>query len=222
MAKYHTVHQYEPLCAPAAWGEEGRRFVNRLTEILDDIYRRYGRLGIRDVDAAFQGTIGDLKAGVAGAGRAVQAQGERLDEASMVRQSERVYTFQRCFILRMGSGQRANDFPPVRSLGPITKEEYLSREDRYDQQIKEKQGIDVSGKPVEEKIKIMDYRIDQFNQLVDAVYLRRGWTPNGIVKLEKLIELDMDIPELVRTVRPYLKAEGYWPTGKEYAKYETM
>ena len=88
MAKYHTVHQYEPLCAPAAWGEEGRRFVNRLTEILDDIYRRYGRLGIRDVDAAFQGTIGDLKAGVAGAGRAVQAQGERLDEAERARQED--------------------------------------------------------------------------------------------------------------------------------------
>jgi len=149
--------------------------------------------------------------------------GERLDEASMVQQSERVYTFQRCFILRMGSGQRANDFPPVRSLGPITKEEYLSREERYDKQILDKQGIDVSGKSVEEKIQIiMDYRIDQFEQLVDAVYLRRGWTPNGTVKLEKLIELGMDIPELVQTVRPYLKAEGYWPTGEEYAKYENM
>lgn len=149
--------------------------------------------------------------------------GEHIDEKAMVVQSERVYTFQRCFILRMGSGQRKHDMPPLRSLGPVTVEEYLSRQERYDKQILENQGIDVTGKPIEERIKIiMDYRIDQFNKLVDAVYKRRGWTPNGIVKLEKLIEIGMDIPELVRTVRPYLKEEGYWPEGPEYAKYNEM
>jgi len=149
--------------------------------------------------------------------------GIRLDEKSMIEQSERVYTFQRCFILRRGSGQRVHDMPPLRSLGPITKEEYLSREARYDKQVLDKQGIDLTGKSVEEKIAvIMEYRQSQFRQLVDAVYLRRGWTPGGIVKLEKLISLKMDIPELVATVRPYLKAEGYWPSGDEYAKYETM
>ena len=149
--------------------------------------------------------------------------GEPLNEVSMIEQSERVYTFQRCFILRMGSGQRQHDMPPIRSLGPITVEEYLSREARYDAQIKEHQGIDVSGKSVKEKVAIIkEYRLDQFHQLVDAVYVRRGWTPNGVVKLEKLISLDMDLPELVRTVRPYLKKEGYWPTGPEYIKYEKM
>jgi len=32
----------------------------------------------------------------------------------------------------------------------------------------------------------------------------------------------MDLPELVAVVRPHLKEEGYWPSGAEYEKYETM
>ncbi|MCL2201667.1 MAG: hypothetical protein FWB75_06840 [Oscillospiraceae bacterium] len=147
--------------------------------------------------------------------------GFKHNEASMVVQSERVYTFQRIFILRMGSGQRIHDKPPRRSLGPITVSEYESRAERYDKQMKETIGIDPAGKSVEEKVSItMDYRWDQFRQLVDAVYKRRGWTPNGIPKLEKLIEIEMALPELVEVIRPHLKAEGYWPTGSEYAKYD--
>ncbi|MCL2365428.1 MAG: hypothetical protein FWC75_00070 [Oscillospiraceae bacterium] len=147
--------------------------------------------------------------------------GIKHDEASMVLQSERVYTFQRIFILRMGSGQRKHDIPPGRSLGPITVSEYLSREERYDKQLKDIIGVNPEGKTPEEKMKItMDYRWDQFRQLVDAVYKRRGWTPNGIPKLEKLIEIEMDIPCLVDVIRPHLKAEGYWPSGVDYEKYD--
>ncbi|MCL2496609.1 MAG: hypothetical protein FWF04_04250 [Clostridiales bacterium] len=149
--------------------------------------------------------------------------GFRHDEASMVVQSERVYTFQRVFILRLGSGKRKNDTPPARSLGPITVGEYLSREERYDKQMLEIIGVDPAGKSTEEKVDIiMKYRWDQYEQLLDAVYKRRGWTPNGIPKLEKLIEIGMDLPELVRVVRPHLMEEGYWPSGEEYAKYEQM
>ena len=141
----------------------------------------------------------------------------------MVRQSERVYTFQRIFILRMGSGKREHDMPPIRSLGPITTGEYLSREERYDKQLLELVGVNPEGMSVEEKVEaIMDYRKDQFRQLVDAVYKRRGWTPGGIPKLEKLIEIEMDLPELVEVIRPHLKAEGYWPSDAKYAKYDEV
>jgi len=138
--------------------------------------------------------------------------GERHTEASIVRQSERVYTFQRIFILRMGSGQRKHDAPPARSIGPITAVEYLSREERYDKQLKEQIHIDPAGKSTEEKIEIlMKHRYEQYWRLVDAAYARRGWTPNGIPKLEKLKEIGMDLPELIKVVRPYLMEEGYWP-----------
>ena len=49
MAEYAMMHQYEPLYAPTNWETDGQRFVNRLTAILDDIYRRYGRLTQKDL-----------------------------------------------------------------------------------------------------------------------------------------------------------------------------
>ena len=149
--------------------------------------------------------------------------GFRHDEASLIRQSERVYTFQRIFNLRMGGGQRKHDIPPARSLGPITVDEYLSREERFDKQLKDIVGVDPAGKSTEDKIDaLMRYRWGRFQRLVDAVYKRRGWTPGGIPKVEKLVELGIDLPELVKAVRPHLKDEGYWPTGEEYDKYDEM
>jgi aldehyde:ferredoxin oxidoreductase len=130
--------------------------------------------------------------------------GVRLDEKSIIEMSERVYNFQRCFILRMGSGQRKHDAAPYRSLGPATKEEYESRSERYDKQMKEKIGVDPAGKSTEEKIKITRaYRQSQYEQLVDAVYKRRGWTSNGTPKPEKLKAISMDLPELIEIVRKY-------------------
>ena len=130
--------------------------------------------------------------------------GVKLDEASMVLMSERVYNFQRCFILRMGSGQRKNDAVPYRSLGPVTKEEYESRAERYDKQMQEKIGVDPAGKSVEEKIKITRaFRQDQYEKLIDAVYKRRGWTNNGVPKIEKLKEIGMDLPEVLDVVKAY-------------------
>ena len=131
--------------------------------------------------------------------------GIKLDEKSMVEMSERVYNFQRCFILRMGSGRRKNDAVPYRSQGPVTKEEYESRRDRYDKQMMEKIGVDPAGKSTEEKIKITrKYRESQYEQLVDAVYKRRGWTNDGIPTPEKLKSIGMDLSELIEVVEKYL------------------
>lgn len=131
--------------------------------------------------------------------------GIKLDEASMVRQSERVYNFQRVFILRMGSGRRIHDQVPYRSVGPATVEEYESRQERYDKQLQEKVGYDPAGKSTEEKMAVMrKYRESQYEQLVDAVYKRRGWTKAGIPTLMKLKELGMDLPEVVDVVSKHL------------------
>lgn len=88
MPKYNTIHQYEPLRAPDSWDEDGRRFVVRLTEILDDIYRRYGRLGLKDIGAGFQGVLTTLQSGVTALRTAYQTLSgrveEKLDKASVV------------------------------------------------------------------------------------------------------------------------------------------
>lgn len=78
MAKRTSMHQYEPLPTPTKWGEEGRRFVLRLTEILDDIYRRYGRLGLKDTSAAFRDSFDGLRTAV----NALKA--DKLDKESVV------------------------------------------------------------------------------------------------------------------------------------------
>lgn len=129
--------------------------------------------------------------------------GKPFDKEEMIRQSERVYNFQRIFNIRRGYGMRKHDRQPYRAAGPVTVEEYESRFDRYDKQLKEKLNMDPEGKTTEEKMEILrKYKEDQYEKLVDAVYLRRGWNKNGIPKISHLKELGMDLPELIEVVEP--------------------
>lgn len=131
--------------------------------------------------------------------------GKKIDSEEMIKMSERVYNFQRIFNIRMGKGLRINDKTPYRTMGPVTPEEYISREERYDKQLKELVGFNPEGKAVKEKIKALrHYREDQYEKLTDAVYKRRGWNMNGVPTPEKLKELGMDLPELLEVIKPYL------------------
>lgn len=122
----------------------------------------------------------------------------------MIRQSERVYNFQRIFNLRRGYGMRANDAQPYRAAGPVTNEEYESRAERYDKQMKELIGVDPEGKSTTEKNAILrKYREEQYELLLDAVYQRRGWTKGGVPKISHLKDLGMDLPELIEVVEKY-------------------
>jgi len=116
--------------------------------------------------------------------------------------SERVYNFQRVFNLRMGRGTRTDDAIPYRSAGPVTAEEYESRAERYDKQLREKAGVDPSGMSTAEKVAATrKYREAQYQGLIDAVYARRGWTSNGVPTLETLKKLEIDFPEVVAVVK---------------------
>ncbi len=131
--------------------------------------------------------------------------GNNIDKSELIVQSERVYNFQRIFNIRMGHGKREDDKVPYRSAGPVTIEEYESRQERYDNQLKEKLNYDPAGKSTGEKIKVLrTYREDQYEKLIDAVYKRRGWTEIGIPKVEKLKEIKMDLPELIEVVEKHL------------------
>ncbi len=127
----------------------------------------------------------------------------------LIGQSERVYNFQRVFNIRRGSGRRQNDYPPYRAVGPVTVEEYESRRERYDRQLKEDVGVDPTGLSTEEKIRILrEYRMNRYEQLLDAVYARRGWTREGIPTLETLKRLQIDFPDVVRVVKAALEETG--------------
>ncbi|MFP4064406.1 MAG: aldehyde ferredoxin oxidoreductase family protein [Bacteroidales bacterium] len=131
--------------------------------------------------------------------------GKPFDKEELIRQSERVYNFQRVFNLRRGFGKRIHDAQPYRAAGPVTVEEYESRADRYDKQLKEEVGFDPAGKSTEEKMAALrKYREQRYESLVDAVYKRRGWTMDGIPTIEHLKDLGMDLPEVVEEVQKHL------------------
>ena len=124
--------------------------------------------------------------------------GKSITVEDMIFMSERVYNFQRIFNLRMGFGTREYDALPYRSVGPVTKEEYESRAERYDKQLKEKIGYNPEAKSTEEKMAVLrKYREAEYEKLKDAVYARRGWSKNGIPTLQKVKALGIDFPEVV-------------------------
>ena len=84
----------------------------------------------------------------------------------------------------------------------MTVEEYESRAERYDKQLREKAaGWTRPGMSTAEKVAALrQYREDQYQKLCDAVYKRRGWNSNGIPTVEKLHELGIDFPDVVALV----------------------
>jgi aldehyde:ferredoxin oxidoreductase len=121
-----------------------------------------------------------------------------LDEEKMLSQSARVHNLQRMLCYMLGGGTREGDMPPYRAVGPVTREEYLSRAERYDKQLKELIGVDPAGRAVEEKMAILrKHRMDQYNKAVDATYKRRGWDANGVPTPARLKELGIDLPPIL-------------------------
>jgi aldehyde:ferredoxin oxidoreductase len=127
--------------------------------------------------------------------------GEKVTSADLILQSERVYNFQRALNFRLGFGTREHDYPPYRAVGPVTVEEYESRAERYDQQLKELIGVEPEDLSTEEKMThLRRYREGQYEKLVDAVYSRRGWDSNGVPTVDTLKRLGIDLPEIVAVV----------------------
>ncbi len=123
----------------------------------------------------------------------------------LVAMSEVVYNFQRIFNLKMGFGTRAHDTLPYRAVGPVTELEYESRAERYDTQLQDKYKIDIEGKDTAEKLAILrQLREEQYERLQDAVYERRGWTPDGIPTVATVKRLGIDFDDVLEI----LKANG--------------
>ena len=130
--------------------------------------------------------------------------GTPVTPADLILHSERVYNFQRLFNLKMGFGTREHDYPPYRAMGPVTLEEYSSREERYDEQLEEAVGVDPKGMTLEEKTaRLRTYREDRYEQLMDAVYKRRGWDMDGVPTLETAKRLGIDFPDAVELIKAH-------------------
>ncbi|MFH1155263.1 MAG: aldehyde ferredoxin oxidoreductase C-terminal domain-containing protein [Pseudomonadota bacterium] len=131
--------------------------------------------------------------------------GKKTTPDDLITMSEKVYNFQRLFNLKMGYGTRKHDSIPYRAVGPVTDDEYESRVDRYDTQLKEKHGMNITGMTTPEKVAALrKFREEQYEQLKGAVYLRRGWNENGVPTLTTVRRLGLDTPEVLAV----LKAAG--------------
>jgi len=128
--------------------------------------------------------------------------GKKTDSDGLIAMSEAVYNFQRVFNLKMGYGTREHDTIPYRAMGPVTEEEYDSRQELYDAQLKEKYNMDISGMDTKKKTAVLrEKREEQYELLTDAVYERRGWTNNGIPTVETVKRLGIDFPEVLEILK---------------------
>ncbi|CCK78734.1 aldehyde ferredoxin oxidoreductase family protein [Desulfobacula toluolica] len=128
--------------------------------------------------------------------------GRKTKPDDLILMSEAVYNFQRIFNLKMGFGTREHDTLPYRAIGPVTVEEYESRQERYDQQLTDKYGITINNMDSKEKTAVLrQKREEQYELLKDAVYERRGWNKNGIPTLETVKNLGIDFPEVMEILK---------------------
>ena len=130
--------------------------------------------------------------------------GKDATPGDLIAMSERVYNFQRIFCLRMGFGRREHDAIPYRAMGPVTVDEYESRAERYDGQLKGLCNVDIDGKATAEKVALLRrLREERYEQLKDAVYERRGWTADGIPTLATVRRLGIDFPEVLDVLKKH-------------------
>jgi aldehyde:ferredoxin oxidoreductase len=130
--------------------------------------------------------------------------GKRISNEEMISQSEAVHNFQRLFNVKMGFGTRKYDAIPYRAMGPVTEQEYRSREKLYNGILEEEAEYTVEGKNVQEKIKALrEYREKQYQLLCDAVYKRKGWDENGVPTPETIKRLKIDFPEVLSVWQNY-------------------
>jgi len=121
--------------------------------------------------------------------------------------SERLYTFQKLFNLRQGNGTRVHDYIPERAMGPATTEEYESRQELYDAQLAERLGVEIEELPVnseERRVKLMEFRYQDFEKLMDAVYAEKGYDSNAVPTdetVEKFGLLDDVAKEILKAFR---------------------
>ncbi len=128
--------------------------------------------------------------------------GRKTKPEDLILMSEAVYNFQRIFNLKMGFGTREHDAIPYRAVGPVTVEEYESRQKRYDEQLKNKYDINISNMTSKEKVaSLRQKREGQYELLKDAVYKRRGWNKNGIPTMETVKRLGIDFPEVIEVLK---------------------
>lgn len=120
----------------------------------------------------------------------------------LLEESERSYLLHKLINLRQGFGTREHDKIPLRAQAPVFLPEFESRREYYQTYLQQEMGKDIEKMTAEEMLKaLQDYRIAQYDKLIDAVYEEKGYDSNGIPLDETLARLNFDKPEYFDIVR---------------------
>jgi aldehyde:ferredoxin oxidoreductase len=99
--------------------------------------------------------------------------------------SERLQLLQKLINLRQGKGTRASDQIPLRAMAPVYSNEYQSRAEYYEQWLKDNaENTPLPGSDEQKHKLLIEKRLEQYKQLCDVVYEKKGYTSNGIPKRE--------------------------------------
>ena len=116
--------------------------------------------------------------------------GAPLTPEGLLAQSERVYTFQRLFNLRMGAGTRTSDAPPHRAIGPVTRDEYERHASRYDAELASQHLV---GNTIDERLALhRSLRRQRLERIAQAAYRRRGWSSDGVPTSATIARLGLE------------------------------
>ena len=94
--EYSTIQQHQALRVPKGWGQQEKMLIVQLEEILDDIYRRFGRLRLEDMGKAFRKQLADDEGNIASmeltvGGLAVDV-GNKISKTSTLQTADQIVT----------------------------------------------------------------------------------------------------------------------------------
>jgi aldehyde:ferredoxin oxidoreductase len=118
--------------------------------------------------------------------------------------SERLYTLQKLINLRQGKGTRADDQIPLRAMGPVFLNEYLSRSDYYDEWLRANgEGSSLPDKPEDRLKLIIKKRQEAYQKLCDVVYEKKAYTAQGIPKPELVAKFGLMDKQAASLLKKY-------------------
>jgi aldehyde:ferredoxin oxidoreductase len=131
--------------------------------------------------------------------------GSRKTIQDILDDSERLYILQKLINLRQGKGTRASDQIPLRAMGPVFLNEYLSRAEHYEFWLKENSKADFHlPEAEEERLKlVIAKRQAAYQQLCDHVYEYKGFNADAVPKRETVDKFGLLDDQAKRLLKEY-------------------
>jgi len=96
--------------------------------------------------------------------------------------SERLALLQKMINLRQGKGTRDHDQIPLRAMAPVFMNEFESRAGYYEEWLRDQAGenVQIPDDPAARHEMLLGLRVQDYQNLCDAVYQAKGFNPEGV------------------------------------------